>query len=58
MKKIITLFTLFPLTASAHDSHGNHLYEMFSHVFSSPEHVWPLTLGLAVVAFILIKRRR
>lgn len=57
MKKLFALFALFPLTASAHESHGHHVYEMLRHVFSSPEHVWPLTLGLAVVAFILIKRR-
>jgi hypothetical protein len=57
MKKIATILALFPLTASAHESHGNHFYEMLRHVFSSPEHVWPLTLGIAIVAFLLIKKR-
>jgi hypothetical protein len=57
MKKLLTLLALFPATASAHESHGHHLYEMIHHVITSPEHMWPLTLGLAVVVFLLIKRR-
>jgi hypothetical protein len=57
MKKLAGLLSLIPLTASAHDSHGDHLYQMISHVFSSPEHMWPLTLGLVAVAVIWFKSR-
>ncbi len=57
MKKLFALATLLPTTAFAHDDHGTHLFEGLMHVLSSPEHVWPLTIGLAVVAYLLIKRR-
>ncbi len=57
MKKLASLMALFPLTASAHESHGEHLYQMLRHVFSSPEHVWPLTLGLALVVLVWLKSR-
>jgi hypothetical protein len=57
MKKLLTLAALLPSTAFAHDDHGSHLYEGLKHVLSSPEHVWPLTIGLVIVAYIIIKKR-
>ena len=57
MKKIIALASLLPSIAFAHDDHGSHIFEGLMHVLSSPEHVWPLTIGIGVVAYILIKRR-
>jgi hypothetical protein len=57
MRKLLGLLFFLPLTVFAHEDHGNQLTSMLSHIFSSPEHVWPLTLGLAVVAFILFKKR-
>jgi len=51
-KLLITLLALFPALAYAHEEHGHSLLENISHVFSNPEHVWPLTLGLVLVGII------
>jgi len=60
MKKLsLTLLTLFPVLAHAHDEHGTSLFSNIWHVFSSPEHMWPLTIGLLLVAVavgVAIKR--
>jgi hydrogenase/urease accessory protein HupE len=57
MKKLLALASLLPSTAFAHEDHGNHLVEGLMHVLSSPEHVWPLTIGIGIVAYIIIKKR-
>jgi hydrogenase/urease accessory protein HupE len=57
MKNLLALAALLPSTAFAHEDHGSHLFEGLMHVLSSPEHVWPLTIGIGVVAYIIIKRR-
>ncbi|MFT7235393.1 MAG: hypothetical protein ACI9QV_000970 [Methylophagaceae bacterium] len=58
MNKIIILaISLLPLIAHAHEDHGVSLLENFWHVFASPEHVWPLTAGMVLVIFLLVRRR-
>jgi len=49
-KLLITLLAFFPAIASAHDDHGTTVLENLIHVFSKPEHVWPLTFGIVVAA--------
>jgi hypothetical protein len=50
MKKLlVTLITLFPFVANAHEDHGHSVLENLSHVFSNPQHAWPLSLGLVLV---------
>ena len=51
-KLLVTLITLFPVLAHAHEEHGHSMLENLSHVFSNPEHVWPLTLGILLVVVI------
>lgn len=51
-KLLVTLMALFPVLAHAHEEHGHSLLENLSHVFSNPEHVWPLTLGILLVVVI------
>lgn len=51
-KLLVTLITLFPVLAHAHEEHGYSMLENLSHVFSNPEHVWPLSLGIVLVAAI------
>jgi hypothetical protein len=48
------LTALFPLVANAHEDHGRSVLENLSHVFSNPEHAWPLTLGLVLVVVAAI----
>lgn len=51
-KLLVTLITLFPVLAHAHEEHGHSMLENLLHVFSNPEHVWPLTLGILLVVVI------
>jgi len=59
MKKIIlSLSTLFPCLALAHEDHGISFMENIWHVLASPEHAWPLTIAVVLVAIgLLIKQR-
>jgi hydrogenase/urease accessory protein HupE len=57
MKNLLALAALLSSIAFAHEDHGSHLFDGLMHVLSSPEHVWPLTIGIGVVAYIIIKRR-
>mgnify|MGYP003384946489 CR=1 FL=1 len=53
MKKLLlAAITFFPAIASAHEEHGHTLLENLTHVFSNPEHVWPLTIGIVLVVAI------
>jgi hypothetical protein len=55
MKKLlVTLTTLFPLVANAHEDHGHSVLENLSHVLSNPEHAWPLSLGLVLVVVAVV----
>lgn len=51
-KLLVSFMALFPVLADAHEDHGHSLLENLSHVFSNPEHVWPLTLGIVLVIVI------
>jgi hypothetical protein len=51
-KLLLSLVAFFPVLAHAHEEHGHTLLENLTHVFSNPEHVWPLTLGLVLVVVI------
>lgn len=51
-KLVLTLLAFFPAIAFAHEDHGHSILENLTHVFSNPEHVWPLTLGLVLVAAV------
>ncbi len=53
-KLLILLIGLFPALSHAHNEHGHSLLDNLSHVLSSPEHVWPLTLGLVLVVAVVI----
>jgi hypothetical protein len=59
MNKIILLvITLFPTLASAHEVHGTSFMENIWHVLASPEHAWPLTIAVVLVAIgIFVKQR-
>jgi hypothetical protein len=59
MNKIILLLaTLFPTLASAHDDHGTSFMENIWHVLASPEHAWPLTIAVVLVAIGLFIKQR
>jgi hypothetical protein len=51
-KLFVAFITLFPVLAQAHKEHGHNISENISHVFSSPEHLWPLTLGIILIVVI------
>ncbi len=56
-KLIVLLLALFPVLAQAHEDHGTSLFANIKHVLSSPEHMWPLTIALVLVAVgVVIKR--
>lgn len=57
MKKLLALALLLPASAFAHDDHGMSLTMMLKHLFSSPEHMWPLTLGIVLVAVVIYRKR-
>lgn len=58
MKKVVfAAMALFPLLAHAHEEHGASLLENLWHVLASPEHVWPLTAGIVLIIFLLVRRR-
>lgn len=56
MKKLLALAVLFPTVTLAHGDHDNHLLEGLQHALSSPEHAWPLTIGLAFILYVIVKK--
>jgi len=59
MNKIaLLLIALFPTLASAHDDHGTSFMTNIWHVLASPEHAWPLTIAIVLVAIGLIIKQR
>jgi hypothetical protein len=57
-KIILSLLTLFPSLAAAHEDHGSTLMENIWHVLANPEHAWPLSIAIVLVAIgLLIKKR-
>lgn len=57
-KIILLLVTLFPTLAAAHQEHGTSLMENIWHVLANPEHAWPLSIAIVLVAIgLLIKKR-
>lgn len=51
-KLLVAIVTLFPALAYAHQEHGHNLSENISHIFSNPEHVWPLSFGIVLIVVI------
>jgi hypothetical protein len=57
-KIILLLITLFPTLASAHQDHGTSFMGNIWHVLANPEHAWPLTITIVLVAIgIFVKQR-
>lgn len=57
-KILLLLTTLFPTLAAAHNDHGTSLMENIWHVLSNPEHAWPLTIAIVLVAIGLFIKKR
>lgn len=51
-KIILSLSTLFPTLALAHEEHGPALMENLWHVLASPEHAWPLTIAVTLAVVV------
>lgn len=58
MKKIFfAVLSVFPALVHAHDDHGVSILENLSHVFTNPEHIWPLTAGIVLAIVVLVRQR-
>ncbi len=53
MNKILfVLISFFPVLVHAHQQHGVTLLENIRHVFTNPEHVWPVALAAFLIVLI------
>lgn len=59
MNKILfAIMSVFPALAHAHSDHGVGMLENLWHVFTNPEHIWPLTAGIVSAIVVLARQRQ
>lgn len=57
-KFILSIASLSPTLALAHDEHGSSLMQNINHILANPEHMWPLSIIAALAVVVTVMKVR